>query len=176
MPQNLELKAEVASLNFPANIAKRIGARYAGTLRQSDSYFRVKHGRLKIREMGRGKSELIFYRRPDRSGSRVSQYFILPMSDVKTAKAMLSSLFERTVVVKKTRRLFLYKNARIHLDVVQGLGRFIEFEVVVTQGPRQADRLMKFLRKAFQIPMKRTVPGSYGDLLVRRVRFPRPPA
>jgi len=166
MPQNLELKAEVSSLGSPANTAKRIGARYAGTLRQIDSYFRVKHGRLKLREMGKGKSELIFYRRPSRTGSRVSQYLILPMRDVKTAKVMLSSLFERTVVVKKTRRLFLYKNARIHLDVVQGLGRFIEFEVVVTQGQRQADRLMKYLRKAFQIPLKRTVPGSYGDLLV----------
>ena len=176
MPQNLELKAEVSSLGSPANIAKRIGARYAGTLRQSDSYFRVKHGRLKLRETGRGKSELIFYRRPDRTGSRVSKYFILPMRNAKKARTMLSSLFVRTVVVKKTRRLFLYKNARIHLDVVQGLGRFIEFEVVVTQGPRQADRLMKFLRKAFQIPMKRTVHGSYGDLLVRRVRFPRQPA
>lgn len=176
MPQNLELKAEVASLNFPANIAKRIGARYAGTLRQSDSYFRVKHGRLKMRETGRRKSELIFYSRPNRSGSRVSQYFILPMRDVKKAKAMLSSLFVRTVVVKKTRRLLLYKNARIHLDVVQGLGRFIEFEVVVNQGQRQADRLMNYLRKAFQISMKRTVPGSYSDLLIRRARFSRLPA
>ena len=166
MPQNLELKAEVSSPGSPANIAKRIGARYAGTLRQSDSYFRVKHGRLKLREMDRGKSELIFYRRPNRTGSRVSKYFILPMRNAKKARTMLSSLFVRTIVVKKTRRLFLYKNARIHLDVVQGLGRFIEFEVVVTQGKRQADRLMKYLRKEFQIPLKRTVPGSYGDLLV----------
>ena len=36
--------------------------------------------------------------------------------------------------VRKRREVWLYRNARIHLDTVEGLGQFIEIEVVVKEG------------------------------------------
>ena len=49
------------------------------------------------------------------------------------------------MVVEKKRRLFLYKNSRIHLDEVRGLGTFIEFEVLVKHGKQQAQKLLELL-------------------------------
>ena len=38
------------------------------------------------------------------------------------------------VVVEKRRRLVMWRNVRIHLDDVTGLGRFVEFEAVAPGG------------------------------------------
>jgi adenylate cyclase class IV len=64
--------------------------------------------------------------------------------------------------------LFLYQNSRIHLDRVQGLGAFIEFEVPVTRGKKQARSMMNKLRETFRIRQKDIRGGSYRDLLSRR--------
>ena len=66
--------------------------------------------------------------------------------------------------VRKRREVWLYKNARIHLDTVEGLGRFIEIEVVVTEGMPQARALMKELREVLGISAKDLIAGSYGEL------------
>ena len=66
--------------------------------------------------------------------------------------------------VRKRREVWLYRNARIHLDTVEGLGRFIEIEVVVTDGMAQARALMKELRAVLGICAKDLIAGSYSDL------------
>ena len=43
-------------------------------------------------------------------------------------------MFGVSVSVRKQREVWLYQNARIHLDRVRGLGDFVEIEVVVHQG------------------------------------------
>ena len=73
-------------------------------------------------------------------------------------------------VVEKKRRLFLYKNSRIHLDEVYGLGTFIEFEVLVKYGKRQAQKLLEVLSLEFNITPASIVPGSYSDLLLKTTR------
>ena len=173
MPRNLEVKAEVLSFGPVRATAVLIGARYAGTLKQVDSYFRVKQGRLKLRELNTKEAELVYYRRPNRLGTRLSMYIILPVTRIAPTKTILHRLFPQIVVVKKVRKLFLYKNARIHLDSVRGLGRFIEFEVVLKHGMSQANSLMRFLRMAFGIRKRDTISSSYSDLLLRKLRARR---
>ncbi len=66
--------------------------------------------------------------------------------------------------------LYLFNNARIHLDSVQGLGSFIEFEVLVTKGKTQAKSLMRTLSKKFSISKAAVIASSYSDLLFRQKR------
>ena len=54
MHRNLELKAHIDSVKTMENIACSLGARSAGVLRQTDTYFAVQNGRLKLREFGKG--------------------------------------------------------------------------------------------------------------------------
>ena len=65
--------------------------------------------------------------------------------------------------VRKRREVWLYRNARIHLDTVDGLGCFVEIEVVVTEGMAQARALMNELRDVLGISAKDLLAG-----LVRR--------
>jgi adenylate cyclase class IV len=123
-----------------------------------------------MREIRGDHAELIFYRRPNTSSSRYSDYSVVRVSDPKRLKSMFSRLFGIQVVVVKRRLLFLYENARIHIDTVAGLGNYIEFEVLVVRGRKQAAGLMAFLRKEFRIGRKSVIGGSYSDILIRQKR------
>ncbi len=165
MPQNLEIKCAYHSLARARRIARRIGASSRGTLRQVDTYFKANSGRLKLREINERQFELIYYHRPDARSSRYSDYTIVSLIEADAAKSLFRSLLGVSVVVRKRRALFLYKNARIHIDSVEGLGTFLEFEVVVKYGKRQARDLMQFLMKEFGINRKMLLAGSYSDLI-----------
>jgi adenylate cyclase class 2 len=168
MPTNLEIKARYPALARAKKISRALGARFGGTLKQTDTYFQVKRGRLKLREINEKKLELIYYRRKNTKGSRFSEYTVVELKGKESAKRVLLSLFEKEIVVKKMRELFHYKNSRIHVDFVVGLGGFIEFEVLVVRGKRQARQLMSYLKKQYGIEKSSLVAGSYSDMLLSR--------
>jgi predicted adenylyl cyclase CyaB len=72
------------------------------------------------------------------------------------------------VVVDKKRILYYYKNARIHVDTVKDLGNFMEIEVEVKKGDKQAETLMKELLEYLQIPKSDFIKNSYSDLLLKK--------
>jgi predicted adenylyl cyclase CyaB len=170
LPRNLELKARYRSLSRAQHVAKKLGAVGKGILRQTDTYFAMSRARLKLRERTDGRAELIFYSRPNTRSGRVSDYVILPVSNSGATKHLLSRMFGMRVIVKKKRSLFLYKNARIHIDTVNRLGSFIEFEVLIKKGKPQAQKLLAELRQAFGIHNRDVVGGSYSDLLLRNLK------
>jgi adenylate cyclase class 2 len=170
MPQNLELKARISSTSKAIYITRRLHAKAKGILRQRDIYYKVTRGRLKLRIINNRSAELIFYNRPNRKGSRYSDYFVLPVKDARLTNALCTAAFGQKIVIEKKRRLFLYKNSRIHLDVVRGLGMFIEFEVLVKHGIRQAQMLLKMLSAEFAINQTATLAYSYSDMLLQKNR------
>jgi predicted adenylyl cyclase CyaB len=167
MPQNLELKARLSSIHEAERIARRINAHARGVLRQRDIYYNVPHGRLKLRIINNRTSEIIYYNRPDKKQSRYSEYLVLPVQDAALSNALFTAAFGLRVIVEKKRRLFLYKNCRIHLDEVHGLGTFIEFEVLVNYGKRQARQLFDFISTEFKVSQSSRIAGSYSDLILK---------
>jgi len=167
MPTNLELKARCETNGSILDALKKLNARNAGLLRQTDTYFRFQPGRLKLREIQNSRSELIWYRRPNRLRNRYSDFKRVPVENSRSIKRVLAASIGVRAVVKKNRRLYLFKNARIHVDIVESLGTFIEFEVKVTKGRAQAERLLSDLRKAFNIKPRSVLVSSYGDLIHR---------
>ncbi len=167
MPRNLELKARIKSVRNAKLFAEKIKARYKGVLHQTDQYYNCKHGRLKIRTGESAGAEMIFYNRPNRKKSRFSDYIVLQVKDPEFLDKYCSLSCGKKVKVEKKRILYLYKNSRIHLDQVRRLGSFIEFEVMVKYGQRQARELMKFLVRNFGIKYNDTISVSYSDLLLK---------
>lgn len=49
-------------------------------------------------------------------------------------EAVLTSVLEARVTVSKVRRVFEWKGTRVHLDEVEGLGSFLEFERTAEPG------------------------------------------
>ena len=132
--------------------------------RQVDTYFRFHPGRLKLRDTAE-RSELIFYRRPNRRSARLCSYLTITVDEPKKIRSALTDLLGVKQVVKKHRTLYLYRTARIQLDRVQGLGTFFEIEVPTLGRRARARHLMTSLLRKFHLQDEPPIPGSYSDLL-----------
>ena len=164
--RNLEIKAVAEDLaGARARLRALNGANLHAKLRQTDWYFRVPKGRLKLRVLG-GKrdGELIAYARPSRNAARTSEFQRMPVADAAGTKRLLDRMLGPRACVRKRREVWLYENARIHLDTVEGLGRFLEIEVVVTGGMPQARALMRQLREVLGVRVKDLCAGSYAEM------------
>jgi adenylate cyclase, class 2 len=166
MPRNLELKARISSRTETMKTLRKIGE-FKQVLYQTDRYFNVRKGRLKLREvLGRG-SELIYYKRNEKSGPRWSDYEIVRIKDPKGLRRCLTRALGLRVIVRKKRCLFYYKRiARVHVDSVRGLGNFIELEVISNGKSRDAKLVHDELVKHLRIKRKETIRCSYSDMIM----------
>ena len=165
MPRNLEVKAKIASIPDCIALAEALHAKHAGILLQTDTYFNVTCGRLKLREIHGIHSELIFYEREETSARRMSKFEQFPVSDPDRLKFLLTSACGVRGIVEKERILFLYdETIRIHLDNVRNLGAFLEFEIPVSDFT-DAEEQMEMLVRHFHIRRDDYVIKSYIDLI-----------
>jgi len=172
MPRrNIELKARDPDPERSLQVALEVGALDEGWLQQTDTYFRAPQGRLKLREEG-PVAQLISYERANETVARESRYRLVDVSDPAGLKDALSDALGVLVVVEKSRHLLLWQGVRIHLDVVRGLGSFIEIEAVAdpTSDLSIESRRASELQDALAITPERLVAFSYSDELLRLVR------
>ena len=166
MPKNLELKASLPDPHRTRRTLREI-SRYGGTLRQTDTYFHVPSGRLKLREEPGKTAALVYYKRIEGGGARWSNYEIIGVNDAKKMRDALSRALGVKVVVRKTRELYLFRRrARIHLDHIPGLGRFIELEVISDGDTRKTAEIHDELIKLLQIDRRNSIAVSYSDLVL----------
>ncbi|MDI6803934.1 MAG: class IV adenylate cyclase [Bacteroidota bacterium] len=165
MPSNLELKAKIASISSLSQIAEEIGATYITTMLQEDTYFYSTKGRLKLRVINEDKAELIFYDRDETTNYRFSEYQIYRVADKELMRKILEHAYGIRSIVKKQRQLFTYKNCRIHIDQVDGLGDFLELEVILSKSDNDGEELMKFLSDKFSSQFLCIIQDSYSDIL-----------
>jgi predicted adenylyl cyclase CyaB len=172
--QNLELKARCpggsAALSAARAAAIALGAVATDVLDQVDTYFHCNTGRLKLRTIdpqhGPTRHELIAYSRPDTADARTSTYRVILIPDGQSARAALASTLGIRNTIIKRRELLMWHNVRIHLDTVQDLGTFIEFEAVINT---EADRTdsparVEMLRRTMGIDDQHLITTSYGDM------------
>lgn len=163
---NVEIKARYVRLDRARQIAGQIGAEHAATIQQTDTYFRVPAGRLKLREQEPGADQLVFYRRPDQPAPKASDFQVVRVEDAAGMHRLLSDALGVLTQVRKQRDLWLVDNVRIHLDTVDGLGTFIEFEVMVIDDRTEAScrAQAEELLEAFGIHADELIAGSYADM------------
>ena len=169
--ENIELKAADPDPAATERACGELGATLSGALAQRDTYFAVPRGRLKLREDTlAGTGELIFYLRAHEAGLRASSYWRAPASDLEAWRSLLTAAHGVAGVVTKRRRLYLYRNVRIHLDDVEGLGSFIELESVLAvagqESPEEAQALAEVVA-ALGLEERETIAGGYLELLGR---------
>jgi predicted adenylyl cyclase CyaB len=170
MARNIEIKARVADMPALAARAAAIADSGPVEIPQDDTFFGCANGRLKLRVFESGHGELIFYRRPDADGPKVSFYVLSPTESPDTLREALTLANGQEGRVVKHRTLFLVGRTRVHLDRVQGLGDFMELEVVLADGEpaedgvREAHELMARLG----LSTDGLVTGAYHDLLRAR--------
>jgi predicted adenylyl cyclase CyaB len=130
--KNVESKFKVKDFGEIKASLKKIKAKYVGKLNQLDTYYNCQKGRFKIREINNHLFELIYYQRPDINKPKISnlQVVNLKSNQAESLKKLFTDSLGIKNVIKKVRYLWMYKNTRIHLDIVSGLGKFIELETI----------------------------------------------
>ncbi len=163
---NIEIKAKTEDLEKYREIAKKISTQHLGLDRQTDTYFATKKGRLKLRESSLSGTYLIPYLRPDSAHAKKSDYALLTTQDGTKAKELLAELLGVTQVVRKTRDIYLIDNVRVHLDEVERLGKFLEFEAVYFDPLQEAAEFKKVndLLKIFGVSESDLLKNSYTDM------------
>ncbi len=174
MPENLEWKARLPNWDAALRAAERVATAGPEQQQQIDTYFRAVRGRLKLRQIqtAAGESaELIFYERSDDRATKSSQYVRQPLADAISWLAMLSAAVGSWAVVTKRRTIYWHHNVRIHLDQVEGLGNFLEFEAVLADESDRAvsaERLQNLIR-AFDLTEHEGIAGSYSDFIEKQL-------
>ena len=167
MATNIEIKARVID---PASLRQRVEALSESTgelIVQDDTFFHTPRGRLKLRVMAPDNGQLIYYERIDEAGPKRSDYLISVTREPDSLKAALSAALGVRGRVRKERWLYWAGQTRIHLDEVEGLGSFIELEVVLQPGQNAEEGLMVAEALMQQLGLQETdlIDGAYIDLL-----------
>lgn len=167
MARNVEIKARLASVEALRPRVQAIADGPERLIEQDDTFFACAQGRLKLRDFGDGTGELIHYQRADAGGPKLSDYVRAPTSDPAALREALARAHGVIGRVRKQRRLLMAGATRIHLDRVEGLGDFLELEVVLREGQSEAEgvAIAQALLARLGIEPAQLVPGAYLDLL-----------
>jgi adenylate cyclase class IV len=172
MATNIEIKARAGNPALLRERAQQLSHAPAELLSQEDSFFCVPKGRLKLRVLGPDRGELIYYEREDLAGPKSSHYLLFPAPDPAALRAVLAASLGILGIVRKQRRLFRIGNTRVHLDEVEGLGEFVELEVVLQPGQsaQEGHAIAADLMHQLGIEPGDLVAGAYLDLLQAKGR------
>jgi len=168
---NVEIKARCSDPSPIRDYLQANGAECRGLDEQTDTYFNVLQGRLKLRE-GNIENNLIYYERTDQAGPKDSYFQLVKVENSDDLKNALTRAVGVKVIVNKKREIYYIRNVKFHIDEVPGLGNFIEIEA----GNMLADLSQKELQeqcdqyiKAFGIKPEDLVQVSYSDMMLAQL-------
>ncbi|MEO7293828.1 MAG: class IV adenylate cyclase, partial [Ginsengibacter sp.] len=149
---NFEFKALTNDLDTLEKKFLQLDPKFIGEDNQTDIYFNVETGRLKLRE-GNIENSLIWYQRENTAGAKQSDVLLYQHKPDKTLKDILIKLHGVKVIVEKKRRIYFIHNIKFHFDTIAELGTFIEVEAIDKDGSlgieklkEQADKYAAFFK------------------------------
>lgn len=165
---NVEIKARTNSPEFVRKYLIDHKAEFKGTDDQTDTYFNVATGRLKLRE-GNIENDLIYYNRNNQTGPKNSQFNLVKVEDAKGLKEVLTKSCGIKMIVKKKRDIYYIDNVKFHIDEVPELGSFIEIEAGNILADKTESELLEqcnFYLKEFGVKDEDLIAVSYSDMLM----------
>lgn len=166
---NVEIKARTQRPAAIRRVLNDHNARFVGIDRQTDTYFQVPSGRLKLRQ-GMIEKALIYYQRTDQAGPKASNVHLYPVQKGDELKDLLAASLGVLVVVDKQRAIYFIDNVKFHVDSVEGLGAFVEIEAIDLNGDIGEERLRQQCQhymQLLQIEPSDLIKVSYSDLLTQ---------
>ena len=168
MARNIEIKARIAGIDAILPLVQAVATAGPEHLQQDDTFFATPQGRLKLRQFASGQAQLIAYARADSTGPKLSDYAIAPVDHANELRAVLTRALGPKGRIVKDRIVYWSGATRIHLDRVDGLGEFLELEVVLSDGQTEVEgqAVAQALLDRFGIAPHQLVAGAYLDLLM----------
>ncbi|HEY0679732.1 MAG TPA: class IV adenylate cyclase [Chitinophagaceae bacterium] len=167
---NIEIKARTKSTEAIRQYLLDNGAVHHGTDEQTDTYFNISRGRLKLRE-GKVENNLIFYSRPDLPGIKQSDVELLSTERESNLKSVLTKALGVKTCVKKIREIYYIGNIKFHLDTLEGLGSFVEIEAsnqFQNYSSNELRHQCEHYLKEFNIETSDLINHSYSDMMIQK--------
>src|ERR1700744_2050292 len=181
--KNLEIKVGIKEWSKLSHLSDLLREYYITDLHQKDTYFVVSNGRLKLREEDQhnhytnereqSTSHFIRYFRPDLGSEKISIYHKYDVPKDSNFFTVFDGVLKEEIVVTKYRALYLYKNARIHLDLLMGVpedkSHYIEIEIVIKteKEEKESKALLDELMDLMSIRDYPIIKKSYRELVYR---------
>ena len=170
MHLNVEIKARTGNPEFIRNYLLDNVAEFKGTDHQTDTYFKVNNGRLKLRQ-GNIENALIHYSRSNQAGPKNSEVTMVSIEDAPQLKAVLLQACGLLAEVIKEREIYFIDNVKFHIDNVPGLGSFVEIEAIDRDGLFGKEKLLEqcnFYLHALHVKEEDLQTNSYSDMIMER--------
>ena len=165
--QNVEIKARTNKDDKIRAFLLQHGADFKGVDHQTDTYFNVPVGRLKLRE-GNIENNLIYYERVNQTGPKSSNFNLIKIADAAGLKDVLKKALGVKIIVRKKREIYYIDNVKFHLDEVPGLGKFVEIEagnILSDLDERKLREQCEYYTKEFEIEQDDFIAVSYSDMM-----------
>ena len=167
---NFEFKARATNLKKAEEKLLELNPIFKGEDHQSDTYFNVEKGRLKLRE-GNIENALIWYDRQNTANAKQSDIILYQHQPSPSLKNILIKVHGIKVVVDKIRKIYFIDNVKFHFDTVEGLGTFIEIEAIDSNGSIGIEKLKEqcnYYFDFFELHHADYINNSYSDLLMEK--------
>ena len=167
---NVEIKAKCNDSDFIRDYLLQHKAKFIGADEQTDTYFNVPNGRLKLRE-GNIENNLIYYNRSDQQDPKSSHFHLIKIDNPKELKEVLKQSCGIKVIVNKRREIYYIENVKFHIDQLDGLGSFVEIEAGNILADKSESELLEqcnFYMKEFGIKTIDLIADSYSDILLKK--------
>ncbi len=165
---NFEFKARCVDIAAAEKKLLILNPVFAGEDNQIDTYFIVPDGRLKLRE-GNIENALIFYKRENTAGAKLSTVLLYQHHPDKALKEILTASLGIKIVVQKKRRIYFIENVKFHFDRIEELGTFIEVEAIDRTGDIELEKLKvqcSYYAYLLGIQLQDYIAHSYSDMLI----------
>jgi predicted adenylyl cyclase CyaB len=170
MHLNVEIKARCTDAGFVRGFLEDNMADYKGTDRQTDTYFKVNNGRLKLRQ-GNIENALIHYERSNQAGPKDSRVNMVKVDNGPQLKSIVLQACGLLAEVVKEREIYFIGNVKFHIDHVPGLGNFVEIEAIDKDGMIGKEKLLEqcnFYIHALRINEEDLQVSSYSDMIMNK--------
>ncbi len=167
MARNIEIKARIESVEALLPKVKALADRGPEEKDQDDTFFLCPNGRLKLRTLSSQEGQLVFYKRPDQKGPKECFYLVSETREPDLLREILLQAYGACGRVRKHRTSFMAGRTRVYLDRVEGLGDFLELEVMLREAEAAEDGVAEAynLLARLGVDSARLIDVAYVDLL-----------
>jgi adenylate cyclase class 2 len=169
----IEIKVKVTDIGAVRSQILRIGGMLSETLTEHDTYYNAPHRdfgvtdeALRLRQTG--FTSTVTYKGPKNTilGSKIREEHNLVIPDPDEFHKIITSLgFIPVAVVRKRREYYRCNDFTISLDQVEGLGEYVEIELITENSTDKAAVRVDRLAKKIGVTGER-ITASYLELLL----------
>jgi adenylate cyclase, class 2 len=142
MYKDYTLKAKISSGKEVEKKLAQLNSRFVGIDLQTDTYFQVENGKLKLRE-GTIENLITHYERTHQGEAEKTRVYRYDVNPTPAEIQKLRSTHQQIGIIEKERKIYFIDHIKVHLDKLPNGEEFLELEAIDTQNRFSDDELKR---------------------------------